>query len=227
MIYIVTGISIFVASAIAYNVFGKSKKEEAPQIKKIGAETLAETEKEIPLGASIYIIDDIYKVVERAKYCEIEEGEDESQTEILEDDCWWVLSLQDAVSDKVYFLSCEQDDEDRWEFWFYEGITTKIKEIEAFANVSYDGDEGLPPKKFQYLGSTYKAVKGDFDETYHVSSHRVDRKSVSEYFVQSTEYKQYPSDGSKGTQMISFELWDGGMSASIGKKVDNVEVIPE
>jgi len=223
----------FAAAAVAgvawFKLRKSSKKEEPeePQVERIDVEVFARSAKsKIPLGSTIHVGDDTYEVEERCQYCEVEDGDSEDETLVSEEDYWWVLNLMCEVSDDRFFLSCEQDHNDCWNYWFCEEITAAIKDLEAFQSVSYDNEGGSPPEEFEYRGHTYRANADEMDETYFVISERQDRSAKSEFFVQSTSYQEYLSDGSEGDKVIAFEMWEKGMTATIGWQVEDVLLIP-
>ena len=170
--------------------FGKKKSsEEEPSVKTVTAEEFMRSPKTaLPLKGTVNVGSEVYIVEGRLKYCEIEDGEGEDETLISDEDYWWVLTLSCDVEDQDYFLSCEQGEDDHWEFWFCEDITDKILALNAFEGVSYHDENGAPPESFEYRGKTYEVEPDDHDETYFVVAEHQFRKSEDEYFVQVTSY---------------------------------------
>ena len=205
----------------------KAEEEKEPKVERITAEAFVRSPKaSIPLGATVHVAGDIYIVEERCQYFEVEDSDEEGETLVSKEDFWWVLNLSCEVSDERFFLSCEQDDNDCWSFWFCEEITEAITGLDEFSGVSYEDEDGSPPESFEYRGRNYKAHESEYDYSSFVISERHDRKAKSEYFVQSTCYQEFLPDGSEGDQILAFEMWERGMTATLGRQVDDLLLMP-
>ncbi|MEE2902436.1 MAG: hypothetical protein VYC39_08905 [Myxococcota bacterium] len=208
--------------------FGKKKgADKEPSVQTVTPEEFMRSPKtELPLGATVNVGSDVYVVESRAKYCEIEDGDEEDETLVSEEDFWWVLTLDCDIEDDDYFLSCEESDEGYWEFWFCADITDEVLSLSAFQGVSYHDENGAPPESFEYQGKTYEVEAEEFDETYFVMTEHRARKAKDDYFVQATSYVERASDGSLGEQSINFEMWESGTVVTIGQRVKSVKRLP-
>ncbi len=168
---------------------------------------------EVPLGSSIYVGSDSYVVDARDKHSLVDDDMNPDP-----DEYWWCLTLREPMEGAIMHLTCEQDDEDRWEFWLMEDVTEKVRQLDAFEGVGFHGDDGAPPEEFEFQGLVWRAVEDEYDYTVHVRSERADRRKPSEYITQVAEYQSFTTDGTKGTRVMSVELWDGGCSISVGKQ---------
>jgi hypothetical protein len=165
---------------------------------------------QVPLGTDIYVCDESYVIDARDRHSLVDEDMNP-----VADDSWWCLTLRDSVTGALAQLSCEKDDEDRWQFWFMRELSD-VSDVPALEGVSFDGEDGAPPLELEYDGQLWRAAQGDHDYTVHVYSERTDRADPSEYLAQVTEYKSTDPAARRNGRTLCLELWDGGMTAAVG-----------
>jgi hypothetical protein len=180
------------------------------------------------LGRSIFIRDTDYRVMAVDKHHSDDDGKPDER------EYWWVLTCHDSVEDETVHLSCQRDDNGVWNFYlFIEVPLAERRKITELADVSWDGDEGIPPKELTFQGQEWSVCDGEFDQRCFVFSRHAERAGVDEYETQATEYV-----GAEVNQLMSLELWNtkarnrrhgGGMSLSIGDRLlySEVRLFPE
>lgn len=185
----------------------RQKEERRPEgkVRKVGGNEIAADPTRIRCGDDIYLDGTFLEygtVVMTAHYEDAEDADDD----------WYEFEIR-GEDGKSFFLSVEQDDDDRW-IWSKHRELSRVQAeaIDGFATM--DDENWKPPRVIQgFEGSNWRLAPDCYNYKVKVVDIRADRETPSQYAMRVTDYVERD-----GHRECSVEVWKGGRSVTVGSR---------